>query len=233
MVVQLPAAIFATTLISSSSHALARGAPAVVAALRGGGVVEGFVRVGNSCDVVDSVLAGGDASKHGLCGAEATSGGSAAMLAQRSPVRGLAGLAGLEAGEGGLLRHIHAYFSQAHSRWGADDDDTESSMPSPGARPARSYGRPASGPLGSRMAAGFDGQREWDRSSSVSREESETRGEEERRERALRAIRAEVHANGGAATDDHLVRLKAHMRRRDAPASPARKLKLCSFVGGA
>lgn len=191
MVVQLPAAIFATTLISSSSHALARGAPAVVAALRGGGVVEGFVRVGNSCDVVDSVLAGGDASKHGLCGAEATSGGSAAMLAQRSPVRGLAGLAGLEAGADCSATSTPTFLRP--TRGGApSDDDTESSMPSPGARPARSYGRPASGPLGSRMAAGFDGQREWDRSSSVSREESETRGEEERRERALRAIRAEV-----------------------------------------
>jgi len=41
----------------------------------------------------------------------------------------------------------------------------------------------------------------------------------------------QVHANGGAATDDHLVRLKANMRRRDAPASPSRRPKLCSFVG--
>ena len=102
MVVQLPAALFASTLLSSSSHALARGAPPVVAALRGlrgGGVVEGFVPVCTSCDVVDSEVAGVDASKHGLCGAESAS-GSAAMLAQRSPVRGLMGLSGSSGREG-------------------------------------------------------------------------------------------------------------------------------------
>ena len=117
-------------------------------------MVDGFVPVCNACDVVDSVVAEGDASKHGLCGAESTSGGSAAMLAQRSPVRGLMGLSSGREAVSDFSAQSTPTFLRSRPRGGAPSDE--------------------------------------EMESTVSSEESEARGEEERRERALQAIRAEV-----------------------------------------